>query len=100
MNERGMKKWLPYKSLDRQSDFLSKMAHRKSEVAKPLLSNEEAERINEMLCSYDGETVLVSYYEEGHIFDTFGVIDEIDTIYKYIKINDIIVHFSNLIGLE
>jgi hypothetical protein len=33
MKDRGMMKWLPYKSLDQQSDYLAKMAYERGKKA-------------------------------------------------------------------
>lgn len=99
MNERGMKKWAPYKSLDSQADFLAKMHHQKAKVAKPLLMEEGAEAINEILSSYHGQSVVVSYYLDGYINRIKGIITHISLSFKYLTIDERQISFKDLVGL-
>lgn len=99
MNERGMKKWAPYKSLDSQSDFLAKMRYQKAKVEKPKLMEESANSINEILASYHGQRVEVSYYENGYINKIEGSISHISAPFKYLTINDERISFKDLVGL-
>lgn len=99
MSERGMMKWAPYKSLDKQGVFLEAMEEKRARIAKPLLSSEEAEEINAILCTYHHQEVSLRYYNEGYIDEITGKISEINTIYKYLKIDDRRLYFSNIICL-
>ncbi len=100
MKDRGMRKWAPYKSLDAQADFLEAMACEKGKKDKPLLSSEAANEINDVLANYKNEKVLVRYFAEGHIRECNGTIDEINVIYKFIKINGTSLLFQNLLSLR
>jgi hypothetical protein len=100
MKDRGMIKWAPYKSLNQQADFLSKMAYEKNKREKPLISDEEAEEINALLVAYHHEAVEVRYVRDGYFYEERGMIDKIDTIYKYIKINDIMIHFKYIVRFK
>lgn len=99
MNERGMKKWAPYKSLDSQADFLAKMRYQKTKVEKPKLMEETVNSINEILVNYRGQKVIVSYYEDGYINKIKGIISYINAPFKYLIINEERVDFRNLVGL-
>lgn len=99
MNERGMKKWAPYKSLDSQADFLAKMHYEKSKISKPLVMEDEAIRINEILSSYHGQEVTVSFYRDGHIRSEIGIISHICQNYMYLTINSIRIQFRDLVKL-
>lgn len=100
MSERGMKKWLPYKSLDKQSDYLKKMAYEKGKKEKPSIAMEEAESINKILSSYHGQEVSLSYFEDGYIHEEKGIIKKISIIYKYLILNDIAFSFSSIVSLQ
>jgi len=100
MNDRGMKKWLAYKSLNQQEVYFAKMRKEKSRVEKPLISSSKAEEINEVLTSYHGEEVAVRFYFDGEIKVSRGVIEKIDTFYNLIKMNDIRILFSEIVDVE
>lgn len=99
MNERGMKKWAPYKSLDSQADYIRKMHYEKSMIQKPLLMEDDANRINEILSSYNGQDVTVSFYRNGHIYSEIGTISYLSQTYMYLIINSIRIQFRDLVGL-
>ena len=75
--DRGMKKWAPYKSLDSQADFLMKMAYEKGKKPKPQLMEDEMQRIDDILASYHGQNIEVSYYDDGYIHKLKGTISKI-----------------------
>lgn len=100
MKERGMMKWISYKSLSEQEKYLNETLDRKQAVDKPLISNEKAEKINEILCTYVGEEVALLFYASGHIKESRGTIKIIDGIYKFVEMNDIRIPFSNIVNLE
>ena len=52
-NERGMKKYLPFSSLIEQSDELGKMLYEKHKISKPLISSENAIKIDRILRTYN-----------------------------------------------
>ena len=100
MKDRGMMKWAPYKSLDQQADYLAKMAYEKGKKGRPTLSNEEAEEINELLVHYHDELVKVHYFRDGYVYEETGPLNEINKIYKLLKINDLVIYFKDIISLE
>ncbi len=68
MNDRGMKKWLPYKSLDEQYPYLERELSRHASVAKPTLLPDEEEKINDFLLSYDGVSPVKLVYHAAGMF--------------------------------
>jgi hypothetical protein len=100
MKDRGMMKWAPYKSLDQQADYLAKMAYEKGKKEKPTLSSEEAEEINDLLVHYHDELVKVHYFQNGYVHEETGLLDEINTIYKFLKINDLRISFKDIVSLK
>jgi hypothetical protein len=99
MKDRGMMKWLPYKSLDQQSDYLAKMAYERGKQAKPQLSTERAESINDILINHTGEKVTLTYYHDGYLYVEKGILQCVDTIYKFVIINDNKILFSDFYDL-
>ena len=98
--DRGMKKWAPYKSLDSQADFLMKMAYEKGKKAKPLLMEDEMQRIDGILASYHGQNIEVSYYENGYIHKIVGTISEISRTFMFLVVGGTRVDLRNLVGLK
>lgn len=82
MSDRGMKKWAPYKALAEQAPALQKARESKVKIEKPLISNEEAEEINEILQTYHGQPLLVKYYRNEKIHEEEIVIARIDIYEK------------------
>ncbi|MDO5329941.1 MAG: YolD-like family protein [Bacillota bacterium] len=95
-----MMKWESYRSLVDQASALSAMLYEKNKVPKPLLAKEKAEEINEILCTYSGEDVTVTYWEDGYIKHIDGQIDVIDAVYKFLKVGFKRISFRELTGLE
>ena len=58
MNDRGMKKWAPYKSLNEQETFLNQMREKRSRIEKPIISQDLAEQINYLLLNHNNKELL------------------------------------------
>ena len=101
MSERGMKKWAPYKSLIEQEKYLKK-AHQDNEViARPVISSDEAEEINEILVNYYGEELEVSYWRNDKINTISTILVKIDPVNKKIVLPERkTIHFNELISLK
>ena len=101
MSERGMKKWAPYKSLIEQEKYLKK-AHQDNEViARPVISSDEAEEINEILVNYHGEELEVSYWRNDKINTISTILVKIDPVNKKIVLPERkTIHFNELISLK
>lgn len=100
MNDRGMKKWLAYKSLSEQESFFEEMEYEKNKEERPILLEGEADRIGSILLNYHGEEVSLRYYDDGYTHAANGVITEISKIYKFIEISGIIVSFRDIISID
>ena len=101
MNERGMKKWAPYKSLIEQEKYLKK-AHQDNEViARPVISSDEADKINEILVNYHGEELEVSYWRNDKINTISTILVKIDPVNKKIVLPERkTIYFNELISLK
>lgn len=100
MKDRGMMKWAAYKSLDRQSDFLSKMLYEKNKIEKPLISNEQAEKIDSFIRGYKGDSVKARFYSDGYIKEACGVIEVIDSFKEILFIGEEKIPFRDVLDLE
>ncbi len=67
MSDRGMKKWAPYASLIEQKGTLGAMMHNRQKVARPHLSSDQAVFIERRLVDYGGETLTITYFDDGFI---------------------------------
>ena len=96
-----MKKWAPYKSLIEQEKYLKK-AHQDNEViARPVISSDEAEEINEILVNYHGEELEVSYWRNDKINTISTILVKIDPVNKKIVLPERkTIHFNELISLK
>ena len=101
MSERGMKKWAPYKSLNEQENYLNKLHKDSEKVEKPRISSDAAEEINDILVSYHGEELIITFYRNERIQNVSTVIKKIDAENKKIVLPDRkTISFTELIKLE
>ena len=98
--DRGMMKWAPYKSLDSQADFLMKMSYEKGKKPKPKLMEDEVQRIDNILSSYHGQNIEVSYYDDGYIHKLNGIISKISKTFMFLIVGETRIDFRNLVGLK
>ena len=87
MNDRGMKKWAPYKSLNEQETFLNQMREKRSRIEKPIISQDLAEQINYILLNHNNKELLFTFYKNGD-WKTSLVYAGAFTAYDHITIND------------
>ena len=78
MSDRGIKKWAPYKSLIEQDPAILEMQRNRNKVDKPIISNEMAEEINEILTNYHGEMLNIKVYKNGEIIYIKTTLSKID----------------------
>lgn len=101
MSDRGMKKWAPYKSLQEQWEVLDHLHEKEERIERPILSNEQAEEINEKLVNYDGQEYEFYYYKKGKILKEKSTIRKIDAFNKLIILsNKVIINIKDLIGIK
>lgn len=82
MSDRGMKKWAPYSSLIEQSTCLEKMRYERNKIEMPKISQDRAEKINEILTHYEGQELIIEYFHDGYLFNVTTTITRIDLYYK------------------
>lgn len=64
-----MVKWTPFAAMPEQFIGIREMIKEKNKIARPILTSEEKELIeNMLLCSLlSEEEILITYYEDGYL---------------------------------
>lgn len=100
MSDRGIKKWAPYKSLKEQWTTLDNVHQEEQKVEKPTISEEEAEKINEILVNYHGQELTIQYFRKGEILSDTTSIKRIDTFEKKLYLtNKKVVKLEELVSI-
>lgn len=86
MSDRGMKKWAPYRSLPEKDVYDNKMKKKRNVIEKPLISNEKAEEINNVLLNHNGNKLVFKIYENDKIVSINDAIKSINTVEKTIRL--------------
>lgn len=98
---RGMKKWLPFKSLKGQYEMLNEMKEKRNIVEKPELSIDQIDDLNRALVSLQkGDKTKVTYYDDGVIKKKDVVFVKCDGSSMHVFFKDIVLPFSSLICFE
>lgn len=98
---RGMMKWQPFKSLSGQYRVLEEHRKEKEKVTKPELSDDEIEDINNLLVSLSkGDSVNVTYFDDGNIQHSIDKFIRCDTIERIIQLKTRRIQFDMLLGLS
>lgn len=101
MNDRGMKKWAPYKSLNEQWDVLDDLEKSDEYIEKPKISNEVAEEINSRLVNYSGEEIEIFFYKKGKILKEKSTIKKIDAFEKKLVLeNRVTILLKDIVGIR
>lgn len=100
MKDRGMMKWAPYKSLNQQGDYLTKMAYERGKTPRPLHSEEKAASINDILVHYDGGLVSLRYYDNGYVREITANLNKVDPVCRYLFIADMRIAFRDIVDLK
>ena len=88
MSDRGMKKWNAYRSLPEHNPVIQKTIDNQYRVSKPMISSEEAEIINEILLTYQGEELDIEYYRNERIHTINNVKVKIDPYSRVLILED------------
>lgn len=98
---RGMKKWLPFKSLSGQYEVLDQMRAERNKKEKPELSIDEIDDLNRALVSLQkGDVTKVTYFHEGEILNKTVVFVKCDGYAKTVFFKGFSLPFTSLLKLE
>lgn len=97
-----MKKYLAYKSLVEQEQFISNLMYEKNKIDKPIISNDIKENINYILYSYDYKSALnITYFNDGYIYMIQSKIEKIDVDNKIIYLqNSLNLSFNDILNID
>ncbi len=98
---RGMKKWLPFKSLNGQYEYIEAMKKEKKKVEKPELSLDQIDELNHALITFrKGDIAKVKYFQDGEIIQKEAVFLRCNGVSKTVDFKGFTLTFKSLIALE
>lgn len=96
-----MKKWAPFSSLIEQATCLEEMKYQRNKIAKPVLTEDQVEKINFVLQSYKkGQIVNIKFYNDGYLYIVSTSIKRIDLENRKLILEKGKLDFSNLIDID
>ena len=100
MSDRGMKKWAPYSSLIEQATCLEEMRYQRNKIEKPILEEDQIEKINYALQSYRGGIVKIKFFNDGYIYYINKEIKRIDIDNRKLIFDTGKLNFSQILDIE
>ena len=101
MSDRGMKKWAPFSSLIEQAVCLEEMKYQRNKIAKPILTEDQKDKINYVLQSYKkGQIVKIKFYNDGYLYLISSTIKRIDLENRKLILEHGNLDFKNLIDID
>ena len=101
MSDRGMKKWAPFSSLIEQATCLEEMKYQRNKISKPVLTEDQIEKINYVLQSYKkGQIVKIKFFHDGYLYETNTTIKRIDLENRILVLENGKLEFINLIDID
>ena len=101
MSDRGMKKWAPFSSLIEQATCLEQMKYERNKIPKPVLTEDQKEKIEYELQSYQkGQTVKIRFYNDGYLYEIETQIKKIDVENRCLVFLDGKLKFENIIDIS
>lgn len=104
---RGMVKWTPFAAMPEQFAGIREMVKEKNKVARPILTSEEKELVeNLLLCSLlSEEEILITYYEDSYLLTNYMTVIDIDPLNSAVICTDafykkVTLQFSNIIDIK
>ena len=101
MSDRGMKKWAPFSSLIEQATCLEQMKYQRNKISKPILTEDQKEKINYVLQTYKrGQIVKIKFFHDGYLYEINTKIRKIDLENRILVLENGKLEFSNLIDID
>ncbi|MBE5101778.1 MULTISPECIES: YolD-like family protein [Priestia] len=102
MQNRGMKKWRPFATMPEQYIGLKEMINKQSEVAQPVLTEDQMEQINFILIEalHTNKQVYLTYYKRGQCITETGFIQFVDSLGELIVFIDDVFKLKNKMRLN
>ena len=101
MSERGMKKWAPYSSLIEQATCLEEMKYKRNKIEKPVLEDDQIEKINYILSNIKrGQSLKIKFFYDGYFYNIESVFKRVDVENHQLILEDGKLNLSQLIDIE
>jgi hypothetical protein len=102
MQNRGMKKWRPFATMPEHYIGLKEMINKQSEVAQPVLTEDQMEQINFILIEalHTNKQVYLTYYKRGQCITETGFIQFVDSLGELIVFIDDVCKLKNKMRLN
>lgn len=101
MSDRGMKKWAPFSSLIEQATCLEEMKYQRNKIDKPILTDDQMEKINYVLQTYQkGQTVKIKFYNDGYLYFLETQIKRIDLENRQLLLTNGKLKFENILDID
>ncbi len=101
MSDRGMKKWAPFSSLIEQATCLEQMKYERNKIPKPVLTDDQKEKIEYVLQSYQkGQSVKIKFYNDGYLYIIETQIKRIDIENRCLVLTKGKLKFENIIDID
>lgn len=100
--DRGIIKWAPFDALVGFQNKIDEMLYERGKKERPILCEDKLIEMDLAIHEALGEKreVLVSYYEDGYIKNTYGFVDRIDKIKNTIEVSKLLIQIKNILNLE
>ena len=100
-NRERQGKWQPFDALSGFKSSLKKVEYEKDKIAKPVIYPDQLEEMNEVITSaFNGEEeVVIQFYRGGYIYETSGLIQKIDPVYKVIEIDNNNIKLNMIVNI-
>ena len=101
MSDRGMKKWAPYSSLVEQATCLEEMRYKRNKIEKPILEDDQIEKINYILCNYEkGRILKIKFFYDGYLYFIESAIKRIDVENQLLILEKGKLKLSQIVDIE
>ena len=96
-----MKKWAPFSSLIEQATCLEEMKYQRNKIDKPVLTDDQMEKINYVLQTYQkGQTVKIKFYNDGYLYFVETQIKRIDLENRQLILTNGKLRFENILDID
>lgn len=96
-----MKKWAPFSSLIEQATCLEEMKYQRNKIDKPILTDDQMEKINYVLQTYQkGQTVKIKFYNDGYLYFVETQIKRIDLENRQLILTNGKLRFENILDID
>ncbi len=99
MKDRGMIKWAPFASLMNSQKVINEIMNDKDKINKPILNEDYLNILNTKFLDNSDEIVTIIYFADGLKHSITGKINKIDTINRYLIINQQKIKMSTILDL-